>query len=176
MHAPLSFYLRTLSAPELVALIQRSTLQELYTIWECAGVDEPEDSAPVPDDDGLLPLLSFDPPPAAKSWYLPIDAIEAIQRRLWPEEYAEPEAPERPALVVERTRKVAVLAERRGEGLDNDTAETRANGNLCEGLWHPGDLTPEQLPEKVARPVHRLRNGAAVAGRIGVEMQKAGAA
>lgn len=109
------------------------------------------------------------PPIAARGWYLPWEALTTLLGRF--SEFAEPREFPAPTCVCPGPAKVSILAGRRGEGEDNDSADGRANGRVGANLWHRGDLRAEDLPAKVGRKGKHLRNGHTVAGRIGVEAE-----
>jgi hypothetical protein len=112
------------------------------------------------------------PPLALRKFYLPNAVAQAILARF--PEYVEPPAPGRATRVCPGKAKVSVFARRRGEGDEHDSAQARANGRLYEGLFSPGDITPEQLEKlcgKIGRRGKHLGNGATVAGSLGREAE-----
>lgn len=85
---------------------------------------------------------------------LPHSIYALLLARLYPAEFAEPPAAAPVIDCLERGATVGYLAERRRRGVALD--------NPRDG-WRPGAL---RLREDVGRKVHKLANGAAVAGRL----------
>jgi hypothetical protein len=172
--------LRSMSTPELLALIEQAPLEDLRVLHALAGIEDPPDEGcdDCPDCDcGRRRNGRQYRPEGEKSWYFPEEVQGAIFDRgrvvgLFPErEYGEARHEPPPTLVVEHVAKVAILAKRRGEGQEEDTADARANPLLGFSLRSPGDLRSEDVSDHTRREVHRLRNGAPVAGMIGVEVK-----
>lgn len=105
------------------------------------------------------------PPVAARRWYLPIEAARTLLGRFSP--FVEPPPAKHPSIVCPGKPKVSLMASRRGEGTDNDSAEARANGRLGAAVFRPGDLV--ELPKGIGRKTEHLGNGATLAGSIGLE-------
>lgn len=76
----------------------------------------------------------------------------------FPGQYDAPPPPPVPTAALSREARVAVMASRHARGL---------------GLYHPDDMTEDLADDLLAhlgREAHRGRNGAVIAGKLGVEI------
>jgi hypothetical protein len=166
-------YLRSLSLPELIELVNDESRERLLVLWQLAGPEDPPDCSCkkirckcVTDEKEQIR--------AGKEWYFPEEVIFIVQLRLWPDKYGFPPPP--PAtLAVEPHAKTSVLARRRGEGQFNDSEDLRADPRRGYGLWFTGDEKTSSLSDHIVRPVETRRddchwNGSAIVQRPCVDL------
>lgn len=161
--------LKSMSADSLLSLVQSASVDDLRTLWDIAGIEEPPDIE-LPDFDGDEPLLlALEYVRPARDWYFPLDVLEAICSRL--PEYADPIEEPPPTIVCDRPLRASILAQRRGEGQPHDSPEARANPLVGCSLWSRDDFRDRE--GHLQREVSRARNGSVVVGKVTVAGRRA---
>jgi hypothetical protein len=172
-------FLRSLSLPELIELVNDESRKRLLVLWELAGPEDPPDCSckKIRCD---CATDEKEQVRAGKEWYFPEEVIYIIQLRLWPDKYGFPPPPP-VTLAVEPHAKVSVLAKRRGEkqegepGAAFDTEDARADPRKGWGLWSKGDEKASALSDHIKRPVTTRKddchwNGSAIVQRPCVDL------
>ena len=162
--------LKSMSVDSLLSLVQSASMDDLRTLWDLAGVEEPEmvkSCGCKGECDCACEIIDI--PFRLRDWYFPEAVLDAIQARL--PEYAEPVLDPPATLVTDRAARARVMARRRGEGQPDDSPEARANPLIGCSLWQRGDN--KEGEGHLQREVSRARNGSVVVGKVTVAGRRA---